>query len=144
MGPGRRIAPPPHHFGVLKWKSKSLFRTSLLFFLSCVYSPKTYFALSLFVSPGDNGMDSSRSCRIGRSSWRKSTMTASSSPISVAEALLTLATQIRVPSKELVYVADETQAARAKLALDLEKKPQVAFKAIVEDWDLPRITSALY
>ncbi len=66
---------------------------------------------------------------------------------SVADCLLAAAACVHAPRRGLFVCAgglDGTQFARLKLALALEARPGILFRALVEDWDLARINRELY
>jgi hypothetical protein len=65
-----------------------------------------------------------------------------------AEGLLALANRIKCPKGVLVYTDDGLDSSHlAKVALALrfsEERPRLRLRAIVENWDMQRITREVY
>lgn len=67
-------------------------------------------------------------------------------PISITEKLLELADLVLAPGLDLLVVhhAQVMNFGRIKTALKLRKNPVLAFRAMVEEWDGPRIVREVY
>ncbi|HMT21517.1 MAG TPA: hypothetical protein PKE20_09790 [Promineifilum sp.] len=68
--------------------------------------------------------------------------------MTVGEALCDLARAVRLPARDLVIAEPWTTAtdvAQVKLALDFDRRPAAfIFRAIVEEWPMPRIVHEMY
>ncbi len=65
----------------------------------------------------------------------------------MGERILDLAKELH-SIRHKIIIADTTvtdvHLARVKLALDFERRPEIIFQAIMENWDQPRIVREMY